>query len=52
MEEVITITRSDLEQALRHWDQAADEGDWQDRADDARFADSAKFLFDFLKTYA
>lgn len=47
-EATITITKAELETALREWDRRASEEGWPDRADDERFADNADLLFEIL----
>lgn len=48
MEETITITRGQLADALRKWDEDAKSENWAARTDPDRFADSADYLFDVL----
>lgn len=49
MDESITITRADIERALREWDRAAKAENWTPRDDDSRFADEAEYVFGLLK---
>lgn len=49
MEETITITRGQLADALRKWDEQAKAENWAERSDPDRYADSADFLFGKLK---
>lgn len=48
MEETISITRTQLTEALRKWDQEAKSENWPERTDPQRFADSAEYLFSAL----
>lgn len=40
------ITKEQLAEALRDWDNEANAGNWPARDDDARFEDSAQWLLD------
>lgn len=48
MDATVTVSRADLEKALRTWDKEAAEHGFPERADDGRFADSADYLFNML----
>lgn len=48
MEETVTITKGQLADALRRWDEQAKAENWPDRADPDRFADAADHLFGLI----
>lgn len=49
MPERLTITRPQLADALRRWEEEAREAGWLDRTDAARHHDNADYLFSLLK---
>jgi len=49
MEDEITITRGSLIAALRKWGDESQAGDWPQRADDRRFADTADYLIGMMR---
>lgn len=49
MEETITITRAQLADALRLWEERSQKENWQQRTDPDRFADSADYLIEQMQ---
>jgi hypothetical protein len=48
MEAVISISKSDLEKALKAWDEKAKAEGWKDRDDADKHRDNAEYLFGLL----
>lgn len=49
MPDAISITRTQLAEALREWDEEAKREGWPRRLDSERFSDTADFLFEKLQ---